>query len=242
MLLGVPMEVGLPQCAPGCAGLLCVRIFRKDRHHMTYCASFSSVPISRYLVAAAIPVSAGLAIYFLCQDIKPTSVFAGASSANNFWLFFFLTPLGALGEEIGWRGYLHKRLELEGFRGIVSSLMVGILWTGIHIPMFLHGGSALYSALYGALVTSLAIVLYAVVQDSDFSVAIATVFHMTLNWTNFLYVDRIYMVQVMKIIAMVWVTVAMACILAQPSLYLLAPPLPNEALSGASAAASRDKA
>ena len=34
-------------------------------------------------------------------------------------------PLGALGEELGWRGYLHKKLDPR-IRGLFSSLLVGI--------------------------------------------------------------------------------------------------------------------
>jgi len=216
-IIGLPVEVGLPQLSPGFAGMLMVQIFPDDRHHMTFVDP--TAPIGRYIVAAAIPLCAGLVAYFLCQDVTPDdSESSGVSS--NLLLFFVLTPIGAFGEEIGWRGYLHKRLESEGFRGIMSSLIVGIIWTGIHIPMMIHGGSVLFTAVYGALVIFLATSIYAVVQDTDFSIVIATIFHAALNWTNFLYVDRIYMVKVMEIVASVWFVVAIACVVVRRNLYL----------------------
>ena len=218
-LLGLPIEVGLPQWAPGCAGLLMLLIFPNDEHRMIFYDP--STPIRRYLVAVAIPLGAGLLIYLLCRqvDIDDADSSSGLPPGSNRFIFFLLTPIGALGEEIGWRGYLHKRLEREGLRGITSSLITGIIWTGIHIPIFQAAGSALYVALSCSLVLCLATVLYLVAYDADFSILICTIFHPFLNWTSFLYVDRFFMVEVIKVVAFVWFVAAMVFVVSRRDLY-----------------------
>jgi uncharacterized protein len=46
---------------------------------------------------------------------------------------------GPLGEEPGWRGYALPRLE-AAFGPVRASLLLGLLWTGWHLPLFLYPG------------------------------------------------------------------------------------------------------
>jgi membrane protease YdiL (CAAX protease family) len=46
---------------------------------------------------------------------------------------------GPLGEEPGWRGYALPRLE-RALGPVRSSLVLGLLWTGWHLPLFLYPG------------------------------------------------------------------------------------------------------
>jgi membrane protease YdiL (CAAX protease family) len=97
------------------------------------------------------------------------------------------TPLGAFGEEIGWRGYLHKKLGTR-LRGLASSILVGLLWMPIHITFLSQGPLILiFLALW---FISLSIVAYALVQDSGFSVLVAAIFHMTINFISLLITDE----------------------------------------------------
>jgi membrane protease YdiL (CAAX protease family) len=69
-------------------------------------------------------------------------------------------PLFIIGggfEEIGWRGYLQSKLEKEtGY--LVSVLMVGVIWSIWHLPLWLISGTV-QSALPFAAYTFLAIIL-----------------------------------------------------------------------------------
>jgi len=69
-------------------------------------------------------------------------------------------PLFIIGggfEEIGWRGYLQPKLEKEtGY--LVSVLMVGVIWSIWHLPLWLISGTV-QSALPFAAYTFLAIIL-----------------------------------------------------------------------------------
>jgi CAAX protease family protein len=46
---------------------------------------------------------------------------------------------GPLGEEPGWRGYALPRLE-STFGPVRGSLLLGLLWTGWHLPLFFYPG------------------------------------------------------------------------------------------------------
>ena len=83
--------------------------------------------------------------YLLCNLLGFNYKFHINSIASGFkinsplqlLLFFFAILIfgGPLGEEIGWRGYVLPKLE-ERFSPITSSIIVGIIWTCWHLPMF----------------------------------------------------------------------------------------------------------
>jgi membrane protease YdiL (CAAX protease family) len=75
-------------------------IFRKDRHRFSIVDS--GIPASRYALAAVLPIGGASAIYLinsLASDNLDFGDFTGIP-----WAFLFCMPLGAFGEELGWRG------------------------------------------------------------------------------------------------------------------------------------------
>jgi hypothetical protein len=52
-----------------------------------------------------------------------------------------LVILGPLSEEFGWRGFLQKRVNIE-FSPILSSLIIGIIWSLWHLPLFYMLGTS----------------------------------------------------------------------------------------------------
>ena len=119
-------------------------------------------------------------------------------------------PFGALGEELGWRGYLHKKLDPR-LRGIVSSILVGILWTPIHIQFLAQG--PLLILFLALLIVSYSIVIYALVHDTDFNVLLASIFHLAINVSNLLFLDVIYELPFMMINSLVWAVLAVIVVL-----------------------------
>ena len=90
-----------------------------------------------YLVTlVGIPV-----LFFLGYFVLPGSI---AVLHNPFPQILLLYPLlllleiftSALGEEPGWRGFALPRLQTR-FGGLVGTLMLGVLWGGWHLPLFL---------------------------------------------------------------------------------------------------------
>jgi len=121
---GVPAEISLPQWGPGVAALLMLVLFCKDGHKITFHAK--DTPALRYLNAALIPAGAALVLWLAASLLRIPPA-QEAPIYNSLLLAVLWMPLGALGEELGWRGYLNKRLDAR-LSGLASSLLVDLLW------------------------------------------------------------------------------------------------------------------
>ena len=104
-------------------------------------------------------------------------------------LWLLALPFGPLPEELGWRGWFLPRLQsrMSPFR---SSLVIGLVWTFWHAPMFAFPGAAIPSflpldarsvLLYLTLITGEAVLFTALFNRTRGSVLLAIVFHTTFN-------------------------------------------------------------
>lgn len=198
----LPPEVGLAQWGPGIAALLMLVIFRRDGHKINFFSK--ETPFQKYLWAAFIPVGAGL-IVLLVRSFMTIEPSGDAPAYGSFLPLILWMPFGALGEEIGWRGYLHKKLDPR-MRGLFSSLLVGLLWMPIHVAFL--GEGAVFLVFLTLLIVSYSIVIYALVQDTGFNVLLASIFHLAINLTNLLFLDVIYETPFMMVNAIVWTIIA----------------------------------
>jgi membrane protease YdiL (CAAX protease family) len=211
---GLPPELALPQWGPGIATLVMLLIFRKDGHKIVFFSK--ETPLTRYLLAALIPAGVGLVV-FLISSLVPLEPSGGPAPYQSLLLFVLWLPFGALGEELGWRGYLHKKLD-SCMSGLFSSLLVGLLWMPIHISFFAEG--VLFVFFLALLIISFSIVIYALVQDTGFNVLLATVFHLMINLSNLLFLDVIYETPFMMVYALVWVVVAAIAVFMKRDIFL----------------------
>lgn len=209
----LPPEIGLAQWGPGIAALLMLVLFRKDGHKITFFSN--DTPVLRYVYAALIPMGVSLVVYLLKSllSIEPSvdSPTYGAILPMLLWM-----PFGAIGEELGWRGYLHKQLDSR-MRGLWSSLLVGLLWMPIHVALYGEGAVFLFFLLLT--IISYSIVIYALVQDTGFNVLLASIFHLSINVSNLLFLDVIHETQFMIVNALVWVVVAIIVIFMKRELF-----------------------
>ena len=127
-------------------------------------------------------------------------------------------PLGALGEELGWRGYLHKKLDSR-MRGLFSSLLVGLLWMPIHVHFLAQG--PVFLIFFSLMIISYSVVIYSLVQDTGFNVLLATIFHLSINLANLLILDVIYETSFMMISSLAWVVVVVATISLKRDIFLV---------------------
>lgn len=209
----LPPEIGLAQWGPGIAALLMLLIFRRDGFKITF--STKGMPPALYLYAALIPLAAALAVFALAAllRIQPS---AGAPVYASLPLMLAWMPFGALGEELGWRGYLHKKLDSR-LGGLVSSLIVGLLWLPIHVHFFANG--PLFMLLLAVVILSYTIVIYALVQDTSFNVLLASVFHLAINLGNLLFLSIINETALMLVNALVWLAAAVLTVALKRSLF-----------------------
>jgi membrane protease YdiL (CAAX protease family) len=201
----------LPQLAPGLAALLMLPIFRKDGYRFSFIDR--SLPASRYLKAALIPLGAAAAIYLINSLILGSLTFGDTSSLP--WALLLWMPFGAIGEELGWRGYLHKRLNF-GLSGLLSCVIVGLLWGLWHVGMYQNG--ALYMAFFLLLMVSYSIVIFSIVAEAGFNVLLAAIFHLMINFTNIFSLNIINDITFMIVNSLVWAVIAIA-VAARSSLF-----------------------
>ena len=108
----------------------------------------------------------------------------------NFVLVFLIG--GPLGEEFGWRGVVLPALEAR-FSPPWDSLILGIIWTVWHLPLFFISASAQHSLpfwLFALLTMPLCILITWVYHCSGDSLLLVMLFHAAVNtWSGALMIS-----------------------------------------------------
>ena len=131
-------------------------------------------PLGTYALALGIPfgVASAGAIVLVLAGTAWTEF--GSISAIEGLLFVLV-----IGEEIGWRGFLQPRLRAR--MGLLESgLLVGVIWTLWHLPMYLGQGPVSFLT-FAWWVVPLAVVMGFVVERARYSVIVATIMHGAAN-------------------------------------------------------------
>jgi hypothetical protein len=102
-------------------------------------------------------------------------------------------------------------------RGLWSSLLVGLMWMPIHVAFF--GQGAVFLLFLALLIVSYSVVIYALVQDTGFSVLLASIFHLFINIANLLFLDVIYETPFMIVNSLVWVVVAVVVVFMKKEIF-----------------------
>jgi uncharacterized protein len=115
----------------------------------------------------------------------------GLPASANPWVLivpvFLLVGLvgGPLGEEPGWRGYALAKLQGR-YGALVASLILGVLWTLWHLPLFFIQGTSQSTTpffLFALSTIASSILITWVYNQTRGSVLLALLFHTALNMT-----------------------------------------------------------
>jgi membrane protease YdiL (CAAX protease family) len=191
----------LAQWGPGLAALAMLLIFRRDR--LTVTLAGRGVPASRYLAAALIPLAGGALVLLVYRLLAGP---AGSTEAVPWSLLLWL-PVGAVGEELGWRGYLHKRLDPR-LAGLASSALVGVLWALWHVGMYVNGPR--YMAFFVLQMIAYSVLIYALAAPHGFPVLLAAAFHLGINVASLVAYPAVNRTDYMMISSLVWAAIAAA--------------------------------
>jgi membrane protease YdiL (CAAX protease family) len=105
--------------------------------------------------------------------------------AVNFVLVLLIG--GPLGEEFGWRGVVLPALEAR-FRPPWDSLVLGVIWTLWHLPLFFISGAAQHNMpfwLFALLTLPFCILITRVYHGSGESLLLVMLFHAAVNtWSG----------------------------------------------------------
>ncbi len=177
------------------------------------------VGIQWYLVVILIPLTTralAIIIYVLFTGKNPQIKF------NVFFLVIFLLAIigGPLAEETGWRGYFLPKL-MKNQSALTSSIIIGIIWSFWHIPMFFLPGIAIPGAIdvfvliqYVLKLTSIAVLFTWVYINTKGSIFLAFLFHNIFNSSgNFLSLIIDFEMTIERVVFVDWLIVAQQCLI-----------------------------
>jgi len=136
----------------------------------------------------------GLALIMVAFVVLPGIVLAKVSPRALHWSVL-LTPTvygvnwstflgGPVNEEPGWRGFALPRLQMR-FGPVVGSILLGLLWTGWHLPLFLLHGWVNVPVWGFAFILISASVLYTWGANlSGFSIIVPMLMHAAFNTSS----------------------------------------------------------
>jgi membrane protease YdiL (CAAX protease family) len=147
-------------------------------------------PGMRWYFAAAFlflgPVVIAL-IYLALGHENPGPV-SGTTTASMAGTILFTLFSGPIAEELGWRGFALPRLQKK-YNALVSSLILGVIWTCWHIPLFFVTGATQMSIpfpIYLVLVLTITVYLTWLYNNTRGSLIITILGHFSYNMTGFL--------------------------------------------------------
>ena len=100
-----------------------------------------------YLAVLALAMLAPLAVGVSILMGGDTPVVDNTIFGVLFLFAFMIFPGSALGEEIGWRGFVLPRMQAR-HSALKASLLIGILWAPWHLPLWLTGSEGHPISLY----------------------------------------------------------------------------------------------
>jgi membrane protease YdiL (CAAX protease family) len=109
------------------------------------------------------------------------------------FLAFHIFPGSALGEEIGWRGYVLPRLQAR-MSALSASLILAPIWALWHLPLWLQGKPFQTPTLYAGFVVSafaLSVILTWVYNSTGGSLLLVVLLHATVNLPVTLAIDQL---------------------------------------------------
>jgi uncharacterized protein len=107
------------------------------------------------------------------------------------FLAFHIVPGSALGEEIGWRGYVLPRMQSR-MSALSAALIIGPIWALWHLPLWLTGEPGRTPTLYAGFVVSviaLSVILTWVYNSTRGSLLMVVLLHATYNLPITLAID-----------------------------------------------------
>jgi membrane protease YdiL (CAAX protease family) len=129
----------------------------------------------------------GSVLIVLAYVVLPGLVLADPRTLNwsiltSLGVFNYSTLLGGpAGEEPGWRGYALPRLEAR-FGPVRAALLLGVLWIGWHLPLFLIAGwESLPLWSYSLVLLGVSVIMTWGFNLARFSVVTAIVMHAAFN-------------------------------------------------------------
>jgi membrane protease YdiL (CAAX protease family) len=193
-----PARVSLPQLGPGAAALLMLILFRHDQMRLRLTPS--GVPLRKYLAALSIPLLAPMVLFLAYRRfVAPISI--EPIDAGSLIVLMTGILIGAVGEEIGWRGYAQRLLERR-VHAHAASVIIGVLWAVWHIGKFSLG--PLYMLLFICSSVGYSITMAWLIRGTDYNVPLASLFHFGINVGFYILQDAVSDIRLVAMNGVLW--------------------------------------
>lgn len=155
-----------------CLKKLLNRLFRWRVKIIWYLIALFAIPSVRFLALGLYAVFGG--------DVSNLNI--------NLWYYIFISfpilLIGAIAEEIGWRGYAQPQMQ-KRFSAFLSSLIIGFIWAFWHLPGFIWSTPIMTYEfpfyLFLINVISTAVLSAWILNNSNSSILLLVLFHTALN-------------------------------------------------------------
>jgi membrane protease YdiL (CAAX protease family) len=140
-----------------------------------------------------------IAMVYIALGHPPVGLRPGVTLFSLFGITLFQLFSGPIAEETGWRGFALPRLEAK-YNALVSSLILGAIWTFWHLPFFYMTGATqmgIPMPIYLFLVVTLTIYLTWLYNNTRGSLAITTLAHFTYNLSSTLIAGAVILMPAM---------------------------------------------
>ncbi len=138
-LLKIRNSIFLPQLAPLISAIICLLIFERNTflNFFTEMFSFDIKKRFWYLILSLFPVIPVLFAFIIFNTLyEPITI--NADFDSNFIVYLLWAFVGAVAEEIGWRGYLIRQVEKKT-SPFNTSVIIGIAWAFWHVYFLFNG-------------------------------------------------------------------------------------------------------
>jgi uncharacterized protein len=139
----------LGSLVPSALGILFVALLRGRSGVRTLLGRLlhARIGLRWYLAALALTMLVPLAVGVSVLMGGDTPVVDNTIFGVLFLFAFMIFPGSALGEELGWRGFVLPRMQAR-HSALKASLLIGILWGPWHLPLWLTGSEGHPISLY----------------------------------------------------------------------------------------------
>lgn len=201
-MVGMPAGVViLPQLAPGLAAWLTISLLEDSDLRIRL---FRRQQFWRFAAAGLLPWLITILEQFFFSVVVG-SPGQGAGLREFAFPVFLWVAVGALAEELGWRGYLQPLLRSR-LSPWSTSLLVGILWGLWHLGNYQQG--ILYLALFLLSTVSYSVVITWLMEPEGVHLVIPWLVHLGINAGFLVFDDRLGGTQFMLIHSMLWAAAA----------------------------------
>jgi membrane protease YdiL (CAAX protease family) len=127
--------------------------------------------------------------------------------------------IGAVGEEIGWRSFLQPLLDRK-YPIIISSVIIGFIWSLWHINHFINGPIFVFEFLLSKI--SYSIIIMFLLKNTEYNVFISSMFHASMNISYKIFIENSYgNIRLFLIDGIIWAIFAIIIILCNKEYYTI---------------------